>query len=141
MAVQDDYILRTIRNLATAIGRLALGRDEVDYILPADESQDDLVAAKYRRIRSMAEAGQINEAVCITSDCHQAENLLFDEVMDTEPSYLEMGLSFYLYLNEFDDDFLYSSGYSREEIVDGINAIAREFGISGFENFVDTTMV
>ena len=44
MAVQDDYILRTIRNLATAIGRLALGRDEVDYILPADESQDDLVA-------------------------------------------------------------------------------------------------
>ena len=41
MAVQDDYILRTIRNLATAIGRLALGRDEVDYILPADESQDD----------------------------------------------------------------------------------------------------
>ena len=123
MAVQDDYILRTIRNLATAIGRLALGRDEVDYILPADESQDDLVAAKYRRIRSMAEAGQINEA----------ENLLFDEVMDTEPSYLEMGLSFYLYLN--------ASGYSREEIVDGINAIAREFGISGFENFVDTTMV
>ena len=131
MAVQDDYILRTIRNLATAIGRLALGRDEVDYILPADESQDDLVAAKYRRIRSMVEAGQINEA----------ENLLFDEVMDTEPSYLEMGLSFYLYLNEFDDDFLYSSGYSREEIVDGINAIAREFGISGFEKFVDTTMV
>ena len=131
MAVQDDYILRTIRNLATAIGRLALGRDEVDYILPADESQDDLVAAKYRRIRSMVEAGQINEA----------ENLLFDEVMDTEPSYLEMGLSFYLYLNEFDDDFMYSSGYSREEIVDGINAIAREFGISGFENFVDTTMV
>ena len=108
-----------------------MGRDEVDYILPADESQDDLVAAKYRRIRSMVEAGQINEA----------ENLLFDEVMDTEPSYLEMGLSFYLYLNEFDDDFLYSSGYSREEIVDGINAIAREFGISGFENFVDTTMV
>lgn len=72
-----------------------MGRDEVDYILPADESQDDLVAAKYRRIRSMAEAGQINEA----------ENLLFDEVMDTEPSYLEMGLSFYLYLNEFDRRF------------------------------------
>ena len=131
MAVQDDYILRTIRNLATAIGRLALGRDEVDYILPADESQDDLVAAKYRRIRSMVEAGQINEA----------ENLLFDEVMDTEPSYLEMGLSFYLYLNEFVVDFLYSSGYSMEDIVDGINAIAPEFRISGFENFVDTTMV
>ena len=131
MAFQDDYVLRTIGNLVTAIGRLALGKDEVDYQLPAQESQDDPVAAKYRRLRAMAEAGEINEA----------ENLLFEDIPQGDASYLEMGLSFYLGLNEFDDDFLYSSGYSREEIVDGINAIAREFGINGFEDFVDTTMV
>lgn len=50
-------------------------------------------------------------------------------------------LAFYMYLNEFDDDFLYTNNYSREEIVDGINAISAEFGITGFEHFVDTTMV
>ena len=52
-----------------------------------------------------------------------------------------MALAFYMYLNEFDDDFLYTNNYSREEIVDGINAISAEFGITGFEHFVDTTMV
>lgn len=131
MAFQDDYVLRTIGNLVTAIGRLALGKDEVDYQLPLDESQDDSVAGKYRRLRAMAEEGQVNEA----------ENLLFEDIPEGDYSYLEMGLSFYLFLNEFSDDFLYASGYSREEIVDGINAIAREFGISGFENFIDTTMI
>ena len=36
---------------------------------------------------------------------------------------------------------LYQANYSREEIVDGINSVCAEYGISGFEHFVDTTMV
>ena len=131
MAFQDDYILRTIENLVTAIGRLALGKDEVGYYLEADDHKGDQVAEKYRKLMTMVEKGDINEA----------ENLLFEEVPYEDLSYLEMALSFYRYLNEYNDDYLFSNGYSREEIVDGINAIAREFGISGFENFVDTKMV
>ena len=72
---------------------------------------------------------------------NEAENLLFEEVDPADKQYLEMALAFYMYLNEFDDDFLYTNNYSREEIVDGINAISAEFGITGFEHFVDTTMV
>ena len=131
MGFQDDYVMRTISDLVKAIARLFLGKDNVDYDLPTDEKQDTEMDSRFRRLTAMAEAGDLNGA----------ENLLFEEVDPADKNYLEMSLAFYMYLNEFDDDFLYSSGYSREEIVDGINAIAREFGISGFENFVDTTMV
>ena len=52
-----------------------------------------------------------------------------------------MALAFYMYLNQLDDNTLYTANYSREEIVDGINSVSAQFGISGFEHFVDTTMV
>ena len=48
---------------------------------------------------------------------------------------------FIMYLNQLDDNTLYTANYSREEIVDGINSVSAQFGISGFEHFVDTTMV
>ena len=54
---------------------------------------------------------------------------------------LEMALTFYMYLNQLKDEALYTADYSREEIVDGINSVCAEYGITGFENFVDTTMV
>ena len=79
----------------------------------------------------MADAGDMNGA----------ENTLYEEMDTSNMEYLEMALTFYMYLNQFKDDVLYTANYSREEIVEGINNISAEFGISGFENFVDTTMV
>ncbi len=131
MGFQDDYVMRTISDLVKAIARLFLGKDNVDYDLPTDEKQDTEMDSRFRRLTAMAEAGDLNGA----------ENLLFEEVDPADKNYLEMSLAFYMYLNEFDDDFLYTNNYSREEIVDGINAISAEFGITGFEHFVDTTMV
>lgn len=131
MGFQDDYVMRTISDLIKAICRLFLGKDNVDYELPANEANDTETDRRYRRITAMAEEGDINGA----------ENMLFDEVDPEDKGYMEMALAFYMYLNEFDDDFLYINNYSREEIVDGINAISAEFGITGFEHFVDTTMV
>ena len=131
MGFQDDYVMRTISDLVKAIARLFLGKDNVDYDLPTDEKQDTEMDSRFRRLTAMAEAGDLNGA----------ENLLFEEVDPADKNYLEMSLAFYMYLNEFDDDFLYTNNYSREEIVDGINSVCAEYGISGFEHFVDTTMV
>ena len=131
MGFQDDYVMRTISDLVKAIARLFLGKDNVDYDLPTNEADDTEMDNRFRRLTALAEEGNINEA----------ENLLFEEVDPADKKYLEMALAFYMYLNEFDDDFLYTNNYSREEIVDGINAISAEFGITGFEHFVDTTMV
>lgn len=131
MAVQDDYVMRTIADLAKAIGGLALGKHSIDYGLPVQLQEDTAAQALYRRMRELAGRGEVNEA----------ENQLFEELDEGDREYLEMALAFYLYLNEFDDEFLYTNNYSREEIVEGINAAAARFGISGFEHFVDTTMV
>lgn len=131
MGFQDDYVMRTISDLVKAIARLFLGKDNVDYDLPTNEADDTEMDNRFRRLTALAEEGNINEA----------ENLLFEEVDPADKKYLEMALAFYMYLNQLDDNTLYTANYSREEIVDGINSVSAQFGISGFEHFVDTTMV
>lgn len=131
MAYQDDYVMRTITDLVRAIAGLALGKNEIDYNLPLSEAAYTPVDRVYRRLKDLADAGDINGA----------ENELY-ECLDTgDTAYLEMALAFYMYLNQLDDDALYTANFSREEIAEGINSVSAQFGISGFENFVDTTMV
>ena len=131
MGYQDDYVMRTINDLVRAISRLALGKNEIDYALPAQEDKYTSVDQVFKRLIQMADEGDINGA----------ENMLYEELDDTDTAYLEMALTFYMHLNQFDDEYLYTASFSREEIVDGINNISAQFDISGFENFVDTTMV
>lgn len=131
MGYQDDYVMRTISDLVRAIARLALGKNDIDYELPDTEDKYTSLDSIYRKLKDMADAGDMN----------RAENTLYEELDTSNMEYLEMALTFYMYLNQFKDDVLYTANYSREEIVEGINNISAEFGISGFENFVDTTMV
>ena len=131
MGYQDDYVMRTISDLVRAIARLVLGKNDIDYELPEDEEKYTPLDRTYRQLKDLADAGDINEA----------ENFLSDQLDPPDLDCLEMALTFYMYLNQFNDDILYQANYSREEIVDGINAISAEFGITGFEHFVDTTMV
>ena len=131
MGYQDDYVMRTISDLVRAIARLALGKNDINYELPDTEDKYTSLDSIYRKLKDMADAGDMNGA----------ENTLYEELDTSNMEYLEMALTFYMYLNQFKDDVLYTANYSREEIVEGINNISAEFGISGFENFVDTTMV
>ena len=101
------------------------------YELPEDEEKYTPLDRTYRQLKDLADAGDINEA----------ENFLSDQLDPPDLDCLEMALTFYMYLNQFNDDILYQANYSREEIVDGINSVCAEYGISGFEHFVDTTMV
>lgn len=131
MGYQDDYVMRTISDLVRAIARLVLRKNDIDYDLPEDEDKYTSLDQVYRQLKDLADAGEINEA----------ENLLSDNLDPPDLDCLEMALTFYMYLNQFNDDILYTANYSREEIVDGINSVCAEYGISGFEHFVDTTMV
>lgn len=131
MGFQDDYVMRTISDLVRAIARLALGKNDIDYELPEDEDKYTPMDRVYRQLKDMADAGDINGA----------ENYLSDQLDAQDIDRLEMALTFYMYLNQMKDDTLFEANYSREEIVDGINSVCAEYGISGFEHFVDTTMV
>lgn len=131
MGYQDDYVMRTISDLVRAIARLVLGKNDMDYELPEDESGYTDMDRTYRKLKDMADAGDINGA----------ENFLSDKLNPPDPDGLEMALTFYMYLNQMNDETLFSASYSREEIAEGINSVCAEYGISGFEHFIDTTLV
>ncbi len=131
MGYQDDYVMRTISDLVRAIARLALGKNEINYALPDAEDKYSDTDRIFRKLRDLVDAGEINEA----------ENQLYENLDENDTEHLEMALTFYMYLNQLDDDTLFMANYSREEIVEGINSVSASFGITGFENFVDTTMV
>ena len=131
MGYQDDYVMRTISDLVRAIARLALWKNEINYALPDTEDKYSDTDRIYRKLRDLVDAGEINEA----------ENQLYENLDENDTEHLEMALTFYMYLNQLDDDTLFMANYSREEIVEGINSVSASFGITGFENFVDTTMV
>ena len=48
----------------------------------------------------------------------------------------EMAMSFYLYLNDFGDDYLERNNYSRDEITEGIKSICEEYGVSSMVEFL-----
>ena len=118
MAVKDDYIMRMIEDMARVLARLILGKDDINYVLPEDE-KFTATHSLYKKLITMAHEGQINEA----------ENILLDELVDKSSGYFEMAASFYLHLNEYDDEFLDSHQFSREEIQEGIEHLGKEFGV------------
>lgn len=66
----------------------------------------------------MADQGLINKA----------ENLLYDMDTSNMRNY-ETALAFYSYINEYSDEFLQASNYTRQEVVSGIKDISQRFGI------------
>ena len=125
MELEKDYILRMIKDLTKSIAHLILGKDEIEYELPED-SQYSKVDFLYVKLIELVNLGQINEA----------EDLLFDEINPSDMRQFEMAMSFYLYLNDFGDDYLERNNYSRDEITEGIKSICEEYGVSSMVEFL-----
>ena len=43
-------------------------------------------------------------------------------------------MSFYIHINKYTDEFLAANGYSRQEILDGVEALAEANGIKGLDD-------
>ena len=125
MELEKDYILRMIKDLTKSIAHLILGKSEIEYELPK-ESEYSRVDTLYVKLIELVNMGQINEA----------EDLLFDEIKPSDMRQFEMAMSFYLYLNDFGDDYLEKNNYSRDEITEGIRSICKEYGVSSMVDFL-----
>ena len=125
MELEKDYILRMIKDLTKSIAHLILGKSEIEYELP-EESEYSRVDTLYVKLIELVNMGQINEA----------EDLLFDEINPSDMRQFEMAMSFYLYLNDFGDDYLEKNNYSRDEITEGIRSICKEYGVSSMIDFL-----
>ena len=68
---------------------------------------------------------------------YEAENILLTDMDRTDKRYMEMAMSFYLHINKYTDEFLSANGYSRQEILDGVEALAEANGIKGLDGLSD----
>ncbi len=118
--LEEDYVTRMIKDMVRAIVKAILGKSELNYELPEENERtdDDMI---YSKIIQMADEGEINEA----------ENLLLTEFELIDPMQLEISMAFYLHLNKYEDDFLETNNYSRQEISEGIENIAEKYGYAG----------
>ena len=117
MAVQDDHMIRNIQDVGRLIAKLLLHEQQ-----PEDYTEADKL---FSTIMKLAEEGKINEA----------ENELYMGMVEDDVDYLELALTFYLYLNDMDGDFLDDNGYSREEVLEGMKDLASDWGVTGLEAF------
>lgn len=123
MGLKQDFVLRRLEDQARFLAKLILGKDEVEYELPEFEAMDDEVDRLYRKLLALADNGEMNEA----------ENLLLEELETGGMKMFEMALCFYLHLAHMDEEFLENHRYTREEIGEGMESLAEDFGVSGFE--------
>lgn len=125
MELEKDYILRMVKDLVKSIAHIVLGKSEMEYELPENDEYSR-IDYLYVKLLELVNQGKINDA----------EDMLFDEINTSDMKQFEMAMSFYLYLNDFGDDYLESNDYSRDEISEGIKSICKEYGVSSMVDFL-----
>ena len=126
MAVQDNHMIRNIQDVGRLIAKLLLHEQQPNYKLPEKEADYTEADRLFKKVIGLADEGDINGA----------ENELLMNMEDDNPDYLELALTFYLYLNDMDGDYLDDHGYSREEVLDGVKSLAEDWGVTGLETLV-----
>ena len=117
--LQDDYILRQIREMVRAVMKMLFQVSAVE--LTPDVIEDTDARQILTNLTDLADNGKIDEA----------ENQLYEMTCDGDRQNLEIGLLFYYHLNGKDDEFLEVSNFSREEIMMGIQDLAERYNLSG----------
>ena len=118
MYYQNDWILRQVEMISAFIARLVFKRNDPDYVI-IDEtnlSQTDLL---HRVILELLSKGEI---------C-KAEDLLFENAVEENVDYLAVAVDFYSRLNHFSDKDLEDGGFSREEIMEGLESFMKKYGV------------
>jgi len=116
--VENDYVMRMIKDLVKTVAKLVLNKEVVNYELP-EENHYTVTDNLYQKLIDMVDEGLINDA----------ENHLYKELDFMDMKQFEMALSFYSHINDLETDFLDDHDYSREEIKQGIESISKEFGV------------
>lgn len=120
--LQDDYILRQIREMVRAVMKMLFQVDAPE--LTPEILEDQETRGTLEELLELMDAGKIDEA----------ENRLYDLTSgdsDEKRRNLQAGLLFYYALNGKSDDFLEENNFSREEIMTGIQDLADRYGLSG----------
>ena len=117
--LQDDYILRQIREMVHAVMKMLFQVSASE--LTPEVIEDTDARQILTNLNNLVDNGRIDDA----------ENQLYEMTCEGDRQNLEIGLLFYYHLNSKDDEFLEASNFSREEIMTGIQDLADRYNLSG----------
>ena len=127
--LQDDYILRQIREMVHAVMKMLFDVNVKE--LSPDVIEDDVSRNILNDLITLADEGNIDDA----------ENKLYEITCDGDRTNLEIGLLFYYHLNGKGDEFLEANDFSREEIMLGIQDLAERYNLSGIAEAFRTEII
>lgn len=120
--VEQDYIMRLIKEMVRTLLKLLF------HIEPANPATEIFKDAQQKnslqKLLDMVDNGNINGA----------ENQIYELDADGNKENLKIALLFYNYLNEKSTDFLEKHNFSREEVMQGMQALAKKYGLESFFN-------
>lgn len=113
MIYQQDWLMRQIEAMIQAILAVALG------ISANEQTATQIEDSSY---------GKMLEKMIDDGDICAAEDLLFNDLDQSDLSWIQIALDFYSKLNNCSDDYLAMHDFSREEIEQGLRYICTLFG-------------
>jgi len=126
---EKDYIMRIIKEMVRVLFSLMLGKQYKSVELP--EAKKYEVSGKVlEEFEKMVDQGLVNEA----------ENILLENMDYTKKEEILAAILFYQYVGEKNNDFLTSHNYSKEEVLDGLNALAEKSGYGEVADIVNVLM-
>ncbi len=114
----EDWFMRQIRMVVTAIARIIFGKDVVCYTVtdPANKTETDEL---FLHLLALLKTGSISDA----------EDLLFEALNPDDQALLLLALDFYQRLNALSDEELEQHRFSRQEVLDGLLEVQRIYGL------------
>lgn len=119
---EQDYIMRQIRQIIKILVKVLFNID--------DESPS---SALIQNIESRKTADDLLRKA-ETGNINNAENELSELIKNRTADGLLIGIVFYSYLNEKDDDYLEISNFSREKVENGIKHLLSEYGLESLSD-------
>ncbi len=119
MTMEQDYLLRQIQMLIQGIARIFFRREARSYAFPEARQDYTLADQWYDACLERLRAGDINGA----------ENRLFAGLIPGDSRRLQAALDFYDRLSALGDEELGSAGFSRQEILRGLEDLAALYGV------------
>lgn len=118
MSLKQDWILKQIDMLIQFVARLVFHKDNLTYEIndKTNLSHTDLIHEKLKLLLSNGKIGE-------------AEDVLFDNIIENSIDSLELSLDFYQRLNSLTDKYLEENDFSRKEVEDGLRDVLKRFNI------------
>ena len=110
---QEDWLMRQIEAMVSALVHILFNIDKSK----ANETQ----------MLELNSQKKIREFILAANFC-EAEDWLFDNLDESNLSWLRLALFFYSEINKCSDDFLEGHNFTREEISLGLRDICKKFG-------------